>query len=102
MIDRLKDWFLDKLAAFVAKHKPERLNQLVRAEVERLSSDVAIRTAMQYLDRQGFLHCAMCAQRFGLQRAKLMGPEGNGREVYLCSKHYSQSGAARTGAVVNV
>ncbi len=102
MIERAKDWILDKLACFVATHKPERLNQLVRAEVERLASDVAVRTAMQYLDKQGFLHCAMCAQRHGLQRAKLMGPEGKGREVYLCQTHYSQSGAARTRAVVNV
>jgi len=102
MLDRLKDAILDKLACFVATHKPERLNQLVRGEVERLASDVAIRTAMQYLDKQGFLHCAMCAQRYGLQRAQLKTEKGETREVYLCMKHHAQSGAARTQAVVNV
>ncbi len=102
-MNRIWDWFLDKLACFVATHKPERLNQLVRAEVERLSSDVAVRTAMQYLDKQGLLHCALCAQRFGLQRAQLNDQAGKRtREVYLCTKHYTQSGAARTSSLVNV
>jgi len=98
----LKDWILDKLAQFVATHKPERLNQLVRAEVQRLASEVSVRTAMQYLDKQGFLHCGMCAQRFGLQRTQLKNEAGETKEVYLCSKHYAQSGAARTNAVVTV
>ncbi len=102
MISRIKDWILDHMAKFVATHKPERLNQLVRAEVTKLASDVAVRTAMQYLDRQGFLHCAMCAQRFGLQRAQLRGDDGLSREVYLCGTHYAQSGAARTRSVVKV
>lgn len=102
MIDRIKDWILDHMAVFVATHRPERLNALIRKQVETLASDVSVRTAMQYLDRQGFLHCAMCAQRFGLQRAKLMESEGQSREVYLCMKHYAQSGAAKTRSVVNV
>lgn len=102
MIDNLTDWVLDKLACFVAKHRPERLNKLVRQEVERLSSEVAVRTAMSFLDKQGFLHCALCAQRYGLQRAQLKNEAGVTREVYLCMKHYTQSGAAHTRSVVNV
>ncbi len=103
MMDRAKDWFFDKLACFVAAHRPERLNQLIRKEVERIAQDVSVRSAMQYLDREGLLHCAMCAQRFGLQRAKLQDQAaGRSREVYLCMPHYSQSKAAHTGGLVNV
>lgn len=102
MIERLKDWVLDRLCLFVAKHKPHRLDQLIRLEVEKLSSEVSVRASMQYLDREGFLHCAFCPQRMGLQRAKLEGENGKSREVYLCMKHYSQSGAAKTGSLVHV
>ncbi len=100
---KLKDWILDHLCQFVAKHKPERLNALVAAEVKRLSSEVAVRASMEYLDKQGFLHCAFCPQRFGLQRAVLQDEQGQKREVKLCMKHYAQSGAARTeGSLVKV
>ncbi len=102
MMAKLKDWILDRLAEFVATHKPERLNALVRDEVSRIAQDVSVRSAMKYLDREGFLHCAMCAQRFGLQRAQMMTEAGNKHEVYLCNKHYSQSGAAETGGLVQV
>jgi hypothetical protein len=102
VIDQLKDWILNQLCLFVAKHKPERLNSLIKSEVERLSSEVAIRASMEYLNREGILHCAFCPQRMGLQRARLQPEDGKAREVYLCMKHYSQSGAAKTGSTVRV
>jgi hypothetical protein len=101
-MNRLSNWILDRMARFVAIHKPERLNQLIRDEVQKLSSGVAIRASMEYLDKQGFLHCAFCPQRFGLQRATLQDDKGKSREVKLCMKHYSQSGAARSGSLVHV
>lgn len=97
-----KDWIMDKLCLFVMKHKPERLRAYIAKEVNALVQEVSVQASMQYLNRQGLIHCAMCPQRFGLQRAKMVNDKGEKREVYLCVTHYTQSGAARTQEVVHV
>ncbi len=102
LIQNAKDWLMDKLCLFVMNHKPERLRAYINKEVTALAQEVSLQASMQYLNRQGFLHCAMCPQRFGLQRAKVVNDKGEQREVYLCHQHYTQSGAARTQAVVHV
>jgi hypothetical protein len=82
---RLIAWLADKAFDWLDKHQPEKMKRLIQSHVEKIVPEVALRTSMAYLNKQGILHCAACPQRHGLHRAMI-----NKREVYLCDKHYSQ------------
>lgn len=73
------------------KHQPEQLRAIIKTASDQKAESVALQTTMLYLDRMGFLHCAFCPQRFGLQRATIREDSPmHHREVYLCQKHYSE------------
>jgi hypothetical protein len=84
-MNRLTRWIAQQVFAWLDKHQPETMRARIQYHVERIVPEVAMRSAMAYLDKQKLLHCAACPQRFGLHRATV-----GERETYLCDKHYSQ------------
>jgi hypothetical protein len=98
---RLKEFPFHWMLTVVQKHQPLALRKFIEAEVNRISSKVSVTAAMMFLDKEGFLHCHFCPQRFGLRKV-VMKIEGQEKEARLCLKHYAQSGASRTGELVNV
>jgi hypothetical protein len=56
----------------------------LKERVLELASDVSVQLTQQYLDREGFAHCELCAQRFGLVRV-------NGK--YRCIRHSATAAA---------
>jgi hypothetical protein len=74
------------LAEVVFKYRPAYLEKRLNAEVMKLASEMAVRTSMAYLDKEQLLHCAMCAQRFGLRMSKVKYGDRI-RDVYLCPNH---------------
>lgn len=99
--ERIKDFPFQWMLVMVQKHRPVALQQFIEKEVNRISSKVSVSAAMLFLDKEGFLHCYFCAQRHALRKV-FLNVEGIEREVRLCLTHYAQSGASRTGEVVNV
>ena len=87
---KLFDPILLWMARIVLKYKPKLLEEKLNAEVMRMSSELSIRTSMAFLDKEGLMHCAFCAQRFGLRLEKVNYGEKI-REVYLCQNHLSKA-----------
>lgn len=96
-IKTFRDYLMTRLAALVYRYKPEALDNMVRKEVDKLASDLAIQMSMAYLNRERILHCAACPQRHGLRR-KQITHKGELREVYVCPNH--QNAFAEPGALV--
>ena len=57
----------------------------LKADVMSLSSSVAQKLYEHTLEKEGFVHCARCPQRFGLRR----GNDGK----YYCQRHAQQAPA---------
>jgi hypothetical protein len=64
---------------------PQWFEDLNRETVIALASNVSVKLTQQHLEREGFIHCKNCAQRFGLR--KLAGD-------YYCQRHAPQLVAA--------
>ena len=75
----------NSLLEFAMKHQPEHMRKQMDSYAQRLASEVAKRTAMDYLDKMRLLHCVSCPQRFGLHRVEIEGVEAR-----LCDMHYAQ------------
>ena len=85
--ERLVSWLLH----WLMKNQPNELRAAMKAASDKDAQAIALQTTMLYLDRMGLLHCAMCPQRFGLQRTTIEEERGTARDTYLCVVHYSQA-----------
>ena len=84
VLDQIAEWAI----VYLGFHAPERLTLFVNDRARAIAQETAMRVSMEFMNRQGLLHCALCAQRHGLRYAEL-NMDGEIRRVLVCQTHYN-------------
>lgn len=74
-VKRFKKWLAAKLFPFVTRHVPDRVN----GYIQERASEVALKVTLEFMDREGLIHCYVCPNR--------RGPLRNVGPYKACPKH---------------